>query len=119
MTSCLILLLFHGVDPFLRKPFDTTNFIVSYISVSGFPRLRNRLLIPQIPIFISLVVGYKIGKHGFHVSQWGPERSCDLSGAIQASEKRVGRLEFPDQGLWGLSFNNVVIFLRWIWVWMK
>jgi amino acid transporter len=71
----------------------------------------------QIPIFILLVVGYKIHKHGFKISKWGPERSCDLSGCVKAaSEKRKGRLVFPDKGL---TKENWITFIKWIWVWVK
>jgi amino acid transporter len=71
----------------------------------------------QIPVFILLILGYKIRKHGFHISKWGPERSDDLRNMIQASsEKRKGRLEFPDDGF---TKENGRTLVDWIWVWMK
>jgi len=117
VTACLIMLLFNGIPPFLKRPFDTSNFFVSYISVSlCFGPKFSCAKCSQIPIFITLVLSYKIGRHGLHISRWGPERSCDLSGAIQASENRVGRLKFLDKGI---TMGNVVAFVKWIWVWMK
>ncbi|KUJ09209.1 proline-specific permease [Mollisia scopiformis] len=102
MVSCMILLIFNGVGPFLESPFDTRRFIASYIG---------------IPVFILLVLGYKIRKHGFKINQWGPERSNDLRNTIQASsEKRKGRLEFLDNGF---TRENIRTFGDWIWVWMK
>jgi amino acid transporter len=71
----------------------------------------------QIPVFILLILGYKVQKHGFNISRWGPERSNNLRNAIQAaSEKRKGRLEFPDEGFTEQNFRN---FFRWVWEWMK
>ncbi|TVY90714.1 Arginine permease [Lachnellula willkommii] len=64
-----------------------------------------------------LKASYKIRKHGFAFSQWGPERSNDLRNTVQAaSEIRKGRLEFPDEGL---TKRNGRMFLDWLWVWMK
>ncbi|EPE34140.1 proline-specific permease [Glarea lozoyensis ATCC 20868] len=98
LVSCLLLVTFNGVGAFLEKPFDVRRFIASYISV---------------PVFILLLVGYKIGKHGFRFSQWGPERSNDLRNCIQAtSEVRKGRLEFPDEGF---TKENGRTFVDWIW----
>ncbi|KIM93692.1 hypothetical protein OIDMADRAFT_173067 [Oidiodendron maius Zn] len=102
MAACIILFVFSGVFPFLVEPFDYQNFLVSYISG---------------PIFVLLVVGYKIHRHGFRISKWGPERSCDLSGCVQATgEKRKGRLVFPDKGI---TRENTTAFIEWIWVWVK
>lgn len=68
-------------------------------------------------MFIILVVGYKLRRHGLHFSHWGPERSNDLSNAVQASSKqRRGRLEFPDDGF---TKDNFASFVHWLWVWMK
>ena len=33
MTSCIILLLFNGINCFLTRPFDKVGFVVSYIGV--------------------------------------------------------------------------------------
>jgi amino acid transporter len=102
MVSCIILVLFNGIGSFLENSFDVRRFIASYIG---------------IPVFILLILGYKIRKHGFRISQWGPERSNDLRNTIQAaSETRKGRLEFPDDGF---TKENGRKFLKWIWVWMK
>jgi hypothetical protein len=35
MVSCIILVLFNGIGPFLERPFDVHRFIASYISVSS------------------------------------------------------------------------------------
>jgi amino acid transporter len=68
-------------------------------------------------VFILLFLGYKIQKHGFKISQWGPERSSDLRNAIQAaSEKRKGRLEFPDDGF---TKQNALNFFKWVWEWTR
>ncbi|KIM96928.1 hypothetical protein OIDMADRAFT_169710 [Oidiodendron maius Zn] len=102
MAACIILLLFNGVFAFLVDPFDYQNFLVAYIAV---------------PLFIVLIAGYKIHKHGFKISKWGPERSCNLSGCIQVTgEKRKGRLVFPDRGF---TKENWLTFTNWIWVWIK
>src|SRR5712664_173780 len=37
MVSCIILVLFNGIGPFLERPFDVHLFIASYISVSSAP----------------------------------------------------------------------------------
>lgn len=71
----------------------------------------------KILVFILLILGYKIRKHGLKVSKWGPERSKDLRNTIQASsEMRKGRLEFPDDGF---TKENGRTLLDWIWVWMR
>jgi amino acid transporter len=70
-----------------------------------------------VPLFLGLIVLFKVQKHGFRVRRWGPEKSNDLSGAILASsEKRKGRLEFPDNGL---TRDNMIAFVTWVWAWMK
>ena len=120
MVSCIILVLFNGIGPFLERPFDVHRFIASYISVSSptqeFTFIRTN--IPnQVPVFILLILGYKLRKHGFKISHWGPERSNDLRNAIQAgSDIRKGRLELPDDGF---TKENGLTFLKWLWVWMK
>ncbi|CAG8961471.1 hypothetical protein HYFRA_00013922 [Hymenoscyphus fraxineus] len=102
LVSCVLLVTFNDVGVFLVRPFDTRRFISSYISV---------------PIFIVLLLGYKIRKHGLRFSQWGPERSNDLRNCIQtSSEVRKGRLEFPDEGP---TRRNGGVFLKWLWVWTK
>ncbi|TGO90109.1 hypothetical protein BPOR_0079g00220 [Botrytis porri] len=102
MTACIILVTFNGVSAFLERPFDARRFVASYVSV---------------PVFILLIIGYKINKHGLKIRNWGPERSNDLRNTIQAaSEKRKGRLEFPDQGI---SMENFKTWAHWIWVWTR
>jgi amino acid transporter len=102
MVACIILLIFNGVNAFLTDPFDIRTSIASYIS---------------IPVFVLLIVSYKIRRHGFNFSQWGPERSKDLRNCVQvSSNKRKGRLEFPHPGL---TVENGKRFLEWIWVWTK
>ncbi|GFF64740.1 hypothetical protein CNMCM6069_005571 [Aspergillus lentulus] len=102
MVACIILLIFNGVSAFLTDPFDVRTFIASYIS---------------IPVFVLLIVFYKIRRHGFNFSQWGPERSKDLRNCVQVStNRRKGRLEFPHPGL---TVENGKRFLEWIWVWTK
>ncbi|PMB73039.1 Proline-specific permease [Beauveria bassiana] len=99
--SC-ILLLFNGVPAILEKPFNVRKFVSAYVG---------------IPVYILLVIGYKFRKHGFRISNWGPERSDDLSNTVQAaSEKRRGRLDLPD---WGFTRANMRAFGHWLWVWMK
>jgi hypothetical protein len=52
-------------------------------------------------------------KHGVQRLVGSPERSKDLSGAIQAlSVERKGRLVFPDSRL---SKDNARAFFRWAW----
>jgi amino acid transporter len=70
----------------------------------------------QLPIFVGLIIGYKIHKHGFKVSKWGPERSEDLSNCVTASGKRKGRLQVPDSGL---TRGNLAAFSAWVWAWVK
>jgi len=102
MSACTLLVIFNGINPFLEKPFGTREFIAQYISV---------------PVFILLILAYKLRKHGMRFSQWGPERSNDLRNTVQvASETRKGRLEFPDDGM---TKKNTLTFANWIWVWMK
>lgn len=102
MVACLILLIFNGVAAFLEDPFDIRRFIASYIG---------------IPVFIILIVGYKLRRHGFRFRLWGPERSNDLRNTIQASsEKRKGKLEFPESGF---TRENGRTFIDWMWVWLK
>ncbi|KIM99454.1 hypothetical protein OIDMADRAFT_200431 [Oidiodendron maius Zn] len=102
LVACIILITFNGVNSFLEHPFGRRQFIASYIS---------------IPVFILLILGYKIRKHGFNLMNWGPERSNDLRNTVQvSSETRKGRLRFPDNGS---MRENFVVFLHWVWVWMK
>lgn len=69
-------------------------------------------------MFILLIVGYKIRKHGLRIYDYfTPEKSDDLSNTVQAaSPKRKGRLEFPDDGFTKENFRTLI---NWIWVWMK
>jgi len=68
-------------------------------------------------VLLLLLLGYKLRKYGANFGEWFPERSGTLHGAIQAaSEKRKGRLEFPDS--W-FTKQNVSAFFEWVWVWMK
>jgi len=100
--ACAILLLFNGVGAFVENPFDGRQFAAAYIS---------------LPVFLLLILVYKIRKHGFRLSDWGPEKSNDLSNTIQAaSATRKGRLEFSDDGL---AREHLRTFANWIWVWMK
>ncbi|TGO57403.1 hypothetical protein BOTNAR_0202g00070 [Botryotinia narcissicola] len=102
MAACIILVTFNGVSAFLERPFDVRRFVASYVS---------------IPVFILLIIGYKINKHGLKIRNWGPERSNDLRNTIQAaSEKRKGRLEFPDEGI---SMENFKTWAHWMWVWTR
>jgi amino acid transporter len=102
LVTCTLLVVFNGVGAFIERPFDYRRFIAGYIS---------------IPIFVGLIIGYKLKKHGFRIYDWGPERSNDLRNTIQApSEKRKGRLEFPDNGLTAETGRT---FINWLWVWIK
>ncbi|KAL2760300.1 hypothetical protein ACRALDRAFT_1067117 [Sodiomyces alcalophilus JCM 7366] len=102
MVSCGILMLLNGVGAFLETPFNARKFISAYIS---------------LPIFILLIMGYRLRKHGLRFSKWGLERSLDLGGAVQAaSEKRKGRLEFPDEGF---TRDNWRELFHWVWVWLQ
>ncbi|KAI9046855.1 hypothetical protein LZ554_008934 [Drepanopeziza brunnea f. sp. 'monogermtubi'] len=106
MVACSILLVFNGVAAFLEDPFDTRRFVASYIG---------------IPVFLVLILGYKVRRHGLGFSRlrhWGPERSNDLRNTIQASGARTrkGKLVFPASGL---TLENARTFVDWIWVWLK
>ncbi|KAK3319967.1 putative amino acid transporter, partial [Cercophora scortea] len=102
MVACIILLFFNGVSAFVENPFNTRRFISAYIS---------------LPVFVLLLVGYNLRKHGLRISDWGPDKSGDLSNTVQASSpKRKGRLEFPDDGF---SKENWRTFLSWLWEWVK
>ncbi len=68
-------------------------------------------------MFVILVLGYNFRKHGFRFSDWLTDKSDDLSNTVQAaSEKRKGRLEFPDDGV---TRENWITFVKWVWVWVK
>ncbi|KFA76952.1 hypothetical protein S40288_05221 [Stachybotrys chartarum IBT 40288] len=98
LVTCMILIIFNGVGAFLETPFNARNFVSSYIS---------------LPVFILLVIGYKIRNHGFRLSQWRFERSEDLGNTVQVlSETRKGRLEFPDEKI---SKDNIATLIGWIW----
>ncbi|OAX81601.1 hypothetical protein ACJ72_04055 [Emergomyces africanus] len=125
LVACTLLVMFNGVPSFLEDPFDIRGFFASYIGVSvpelnfyktGFIELQ-KLIKFQVPVFFLLIIGYKLSKHGLNFSQWGPERSNDLRNCVQVtSEKRKGRLHFPDEGL---TKYNLQEFIHWIWVWTK
>jgi hypothetical protein len=71
----------------------------------------------QLPVFIILILGYNIHKHGFRFADWWTDKSGDLSNTVQASSlKRKGRLEFPDSGL---TKDNLRAFGEWVLVWLK
>jgi amino acid transporter len=102
MVACIVVLLFNGVAAFLEEPFDVGAFLSAYIG---------------IPVFLLLVLGYKVRRHGLRVWEYGFERSGDLSNTVQAaSRRRKGRLEFEPGGWTRL---NVGLFFEWVWVWMK
>ena len=94
-----------------------SRLFLKYIYPSLFYIFADWGVLLQIPVFILLIIGYKIKRHGFRISQWGPERSNDLRNTVQVtSKKRKGRLEFPERGL---SEENLKTFVNWVWVWMK
>ncbi|EGE06927.1 hypothetical protein TEQG_05980 [Trichophyton equinum CBS 127.97] len=103
MVSCFILLIFNGIPAFLSDPFDTRAFVVSYIS---------------LPVFILLLMGYKIRRYGLHFSSWGAECSNDLRNCVQTTSgtHRKGRLIFPDHGP---TRRNWETFFAWVWAWTK
>jgi yeast amino acid transporter len=102
MVVCIIVLLFNGVGAFLERPFDVGAFLSAYIG---------------IPVFVLLVLGYKVRRHGLRFWEYGLERSGDLSNTVQAaSTKRKGRLQFEPGG-W--TRQNIDLFFDWIWVWIK
>ncbi|KAL2024839.1 hypothetical protein VTK56DRAFT_5660 [Thermocarpiscus australiensis] len=101
LVACTILVLFNGVGAFI-EPFNVRKFVSAYIS---------------LPVFLLLVLGYNLRKHGLRLSDWWTDKSGDLSNTVQASSlKRKGRLEFAD---WGFTRENWLTFIKWIWVWMK
>ncbi|KAK0669781.1 hypothetical protein QBC41DRAFT_249353 [Cercophora samala] len=101
LVACIILILFNGVSAFI-EPFSIRKFIAAYIS---------------LPVFILLILGYNIRKHGFRFGDWWTDKSGDLSQTVQASSyKRKGRLEFPDNGI---TRDNWATLVHWVWVWMK
>ncbi|KXX74668.1 Arginine permease [Madurella mycetomatis] len=101
MVACIILIFFNGVGAFI-DPFNVRKFVAAYIG---------------IPVFILLILGYNIRKHRLRFADWWADKSGDLSNTVQAgSLKRKGRLEFPDNGV---TKENLLTFVQWIWVWMK
>ena len=73
----------------------------------------------QIPIFIILIIAYKIRKHGLNVSEWRLERSNDLRFVqIVDPSHRKGKLEFPDQECF-FTRKNLRFLGEWLWVWIK
>lgn len=65
-----------------------------------------------------LIIGYKLRNHGLRFSEWGPERSEDLSNTVQVTNpRRKGRLEFPDEGY--ITKDNAIAFVRFLWEWTK
>ncbi|AEO67776.1 uncharacterized protein THITE_2051579 [Thermothielavioides terrestris NRRL 8126] len=101
LVACIILMLFNGVAAFI-KPFNIHKFVAAYIS---------------LPIFLILILGYNIRKHRLRFSDWWSDKSGDLSNTVQATSlKRRGRLEFPDSGV---TRENLLTFLEWVWVWLK
>lgn len=102
LFACIVLVLFNGATAFLERPFNVRRFISAYIT---------------LPIFVILIIGHKFRRHGFRFSEWGLERSCDLSGTVQTtSAKRKGRLELPEEGWTKTNFRE---FFHWMWVWIK
>ncbi|KAK4462217.1 hypothetical protein QBC42DRAFT_176586 [Cladorrhinum samala] len=101
LVACILLILFNGVSAFI-EPFDVRKFVAAYIS---------------LPVFLLLVIGYNLRKHGLRFSDWWTDKSGDLSNTVQASSyNRKGRLEFPDNGF---TRENWRTFVHWVWVWLK
>jgi amino acid transporter len=77
----------------------------------------DRVEFVQLPVFLLLILGYNLRKHGLRFADWWTDKSGDLSNIVQATSlRRKGRLEFPDNGI---TRENWVTFGEWIWVWMK
>lgn len=127
-----MLILFNGVGAFI-EPFNIRKFVSAYISVGVYLLATPSSSRPvhvgylfcmlttfasvQLPTFLLLILGYNLRKHGLRFSDWWTDKSADLSNTVQATSlKRKGRLEFPDNGL---TRENVLTFLEWIWVWTK
>ncbi|KFH44645.1 Proline-specific permease-like protein [Hapsidospora chrysogenum ATCC 11550] len=111
LMACVLILLFNGVAAFLRRPFGVRTFISSYISDEETDK-------EQLPVFLLLIVGYKIRNHGFTFSEWGPERSEDLSNTVQVTTvRRKGRLEPPDEAYFTKA--NALATVRWLWEWLQ
>ncbi len=127
MVGCIILILFNGVSAFI-EPFNIRKFVSAYISVGdgcllSRPTLSMRYTCTdsnssiQLPTFLILIVGYNLRKHGLRIRDWWTDKSGDLSNTVQATSlKRKGRLEFPDNGV---TRENLLAIVEWIWVWMK
>ena len=118
--ACVMLVLFNGVEAFLRRPFGVRTFISSYISVSECDHINelSKLIDKKLPVFFLLIVGYKLRNHGLTFSEWGPERSEDIGNTVQVTNaRRKGRLEFPDQAYF--TKDNGLAVVRFLWEWTK
>jgi len=105
--SCFLFLFFNGWKAIL-SPFNAADFVASYIA---------------IPIFCLLVVLYHVkDERTWNPFRWTRRATMNVSGPMETTQtdplKRRGRLHRQNlKRFW--SYENLVVFRDFIWVWMK
>jgi len=107
LFGSFMIAIFNGWESFV-SPMEVDDFIASYIS---------------IPIFLLIVLGYRVMLDSWDPRQWSVRRSEDLhaptSVTTQNPRLRKGQLHRVDRDGPVLSAPNVKRFFQWILEWLK
>ncbi|KAN0079641.1 Amino acid permease/ SLC12A domain containing protein [Elaphomyces granulatus] len=105
LIFCVLLILFNGWRSFL-VPFQTKDFIVSYIGIVA---------------FIILVMLYHIKSDGLNPLRWRLSASMEIQRPppkVVVAARRRGVLHLPDQKQL-FTEENAKAIIDWVWVWVK
>jgi len=105
MCGCFLIVLFNGWSSFV-SPMSIDDFLASYIN---------------IPIFIVLILAYRVKLEGFNPLNWSRRASEELHNPQEISQRnprlRRGRLRRANMDVL-FSRENAERFIQWLWVWL-
>jgi amino acid transporter len=106
MCGCFFIILFNGWSSVV-SPMSINDFLASYIN---------------IPIFIVLILAYRVRLEGFNPSNWTRRANEDLRNPLSIAQSdprlRRGRLHRANPDVL-FSRGNAERFIQWLWVWLK
>jgi len=106
MCGCFLFVLFNGWYSFV-SPMDTSDFLACYIN---------------IPIFIVLILAYRVKLEGFNPLYWTRRANENLRNPLTILQNnprlRRGRLHRANQDVL-FSRGNAERFIQWLWAWLK
>ncbi|KAN0082315.1 Amino acid permease domain containing protein [Elaphomyces granulatus] len=106
MCGSFLIVLFNGWSSFV-SPMSNDDFLASYIN---------------IPIFIVLILAYRVKLEGFNPLNWTRRAREDLHNPLSIAQRnprlRRGRLRRANRDVL-FSWENAERFIQWLWTWLK